>query len=101
MKASPGIIHGGGWITQQDLGRPRARFFAGASFLYLWVSAFASLPFWDGWPKSLGIWEWLCCALVVPQLILPLLAVVFWFAERPGIIVVDRRNPERDLRKLY
>jgi hypothetical protein len=101
MKTASCIVANGGWVTKEISGRPRARFFAGLSFLWLWVSAFASMRFWDGWPESFGIWDWLCGVLVISQAVFPVIAAVFWMTERPRIIAVECGNPDGDVRKLY
>ena len=101
MKSSVQIADGGGWLTRQTMGRPRARLFGVLSFSWLWVSVCASFPFWDGWPQSFGRLEWLCSALLVPQPLFVVLAVVFLLTEQPRTITKRRPNPEYDLRKLY
>ena len=101
MKSSIQIVEGGGWITRQTVGRPKARFFGFLSIIWFGVSLCASFPFWDGWPESFGYLEWLCGALIVPQPVLIALAVVFLLTEQPRTIVEEHRNPEYDRRKLY
>jgi len=101
MKSSAQIVDGGGWLTRQAIGRPRARFFGLLSFIWLGVSVGASFPFWDGWPPSFGWLEWLCGALLVPQPVFVVLAVVFLLTERPRTIIKNRPNPDYDIRKLY
>ena len=101
MKSSAQIVDGGGWLTRQTMGRPRARLFGLVSFIWLWVSVCASFPFWDGWPHSFGRLEWLCSALLGPQPVFVVLAVVFLLTEQPRTITKRRPNPEYDLRKLY
>ena len=101
MRSSIQIVEGGGWITLQTVGRPRARFFGFLSVIWLGASLCASFPFWDGWPESFGYLEWLCGALLVPQPVLVVVAVVFLVAEQPRTIVQQRRNPDYDIRKLY
>ena len=101
MKSSIQIVEGGGWITRNTVGRPRARFFAFLSVIWLGVSLCASLPFWDGWPDSFGYLEWLCSALLVLQPVFVVLAIVFRLAEQPRSIVERTRNPDYDIEKLY
>lgn len=101
MKSHSHIVDGGGWITRQAVGRPRARFFGFLSILWLGVSLGASFPFWDGWPESFGYWEWLCSALLVPQPVFVVAAVVFLLTERPRTITETRPIPDHDIRKLY
>lgn len=101
MKSSIQIIEGRGWITRNTVGRPRARFCAFLSVIWLGVSLCASLPFWDGWPDSFGSLEWLCSALLVAQPIYVVLAIVFRLTEKPGSTVERNRNPDYDIGKLY
>ena len=101
MKSKAQIVHGGGWATRQTVGRPRARFFGLLSVIWLLVSLCASFPFWDGWPQSFGELEWLCCALLVPQPVFVVLAVVFSLTEQPHTITEKHPNPDYDIRKLY
>jgi hypothetical protein len=101
MKSSIQIVEGGGWITRQTVGRPRARFFGFLSLIWLGVSFCASFPFWDGWPESFGYLELLCSALLIPQPVFGVVAVVFLLTEQPSTIVEQRRNPDYDIRKLY
>ena len=101
MKSHSDIVEGGGWITRQTVGRPRARFFGFLSIIWLGVSIGASFPFWDGWPQSFGYLEWLCSALLVPQPVFVVAAVVFLLTEQPRTITETHRNPEYDIRKLY
>jgi hypothetical protein len=83
------------------LGRPRARFFGFLSVIWLGVSICASFPFWDGWPQSFGSLEWLCGALIVPQPLFVVLALVFLLTEQPRPITEGHPNPDHDIRKLY
>src|SRR5262245_7977569 len=101
MKSSIQIVHGGGWVARQKVGRPRARFFGFLSVIWLGVSFCASFPFWDGWPESFGYLEWLCSALLVPQPVFLVLAMVFLLTEQPRSIVEHHPKPDYDIRKLY
>lgn len=101
MKSSNQIVEGGGWVTRQTVGRPRARFFGFLSVIWLGVSLCASFPFWDGWPESFGSLEWHCGALLVPQPVLVVVVVVFLVIEQPRTIVQQHRNPDYDIRNLY
>jgi hypothetical protein len=100
MKCSAQIVHGGGWLTRQTIGRPRARFFGFLSLVWLAVSICASFPFWDGWPQTFGWMEWLCSVLLIPQPVFVVLAVVFLLTEKPRTII-EQPNPDYDIRKLY
>jgi hypothetical protein len=95
------IVHGGGWVVEHSMGRPRARFFGFLSVIWLTVAICASFPFWDGWPRSFGYLEWLCCMLLLPQPIFVVLALVFLLKEQPRVIAEHRPNPDYDMRKLY
>ena len=88
MKSQSDIVEGGGWITRQTLGRPRARLFGFLSIIWLCVSICASLP-------------WLCSVLLVPQPVFVVLAVVFLRTEQPRTITEEHPNPDHDMRKLY
>ena len=101
MKLRSDIVAGGGSVTRQTVGRPRARFFGFLSIIWLGVSLGASITFWDGWPKSFGYLEWLCSALLVPQPNFVVLAIFFWLTERPRTISEQHGNPDYDVRKLY
>jgi len=101
MKSIAQIIHGGGWLTRQTVGRPRARFFGFLSVLWLGVSIAASFPFWNGWPESFAYSEWVCVALLVPQPVFICLAIVFLWTEQPRTIAEHEPNPDYDIRKLY
>jgi hypothetical protein len=101
MKLSAQIVHGGGWVTRQIVGRPRTRFFGFLSAIWLPVSVCASFPFWDGWPQAFGELEWLCSALLAPQPVFVVFAVFFLLTERQRTIIEQRPNPDYDIRKLY
>jgi ATP/ADP translocase len=101
MKSSTQIAHGGGWLTRQTIGRPKARFFGVLSVIWLGVSLCASLPFWSGWPQSFGYLEWLCGGLIIPLPIFIGLALFFAVTEQPRTIIKQCPNADHDLRKLY
>ena len=101
MKSHSEIVEGGGWVTRQTLRKPRARFFGFLSILWLCVSIFASVPFWEGWPQPFGYLEWLCTALLLLQPVFVVLAVVFVLTEQPRTITEEYQNPNYDGRKLY
>ena len=101
MRSHSDIVEGGGWIIRQTVGRPRARLFGSLSVIWLLLSICASFPFWDGWPQSFGYLEWLCSALVVPQVVFVVLAIVFLLTEQPRTIAEQDANPDYDVRKLY
>lgn len=101
MKTRAQIVDGGGWLTRQTVGRPRARLFGLLSCLWLGVSVWASFPFWEGWPQAFGWLEWLGTALLVPQPVFVVLTVVFLLTEQPRTIIEHRPNPDYDIHKLY
>jgi hypothetical protein len=101
MKSTARIIHGGGWLTRQTVGRPRARFFGFLSAIWLLVSLCASHPFWGGWPEAFGYLEWLCGALLMPQAVFVILTVFFWLTEPQRVLTEEHPNPDCDIRKLY
>lgn len=61
--------------------------------LWLFVSLGASFPFWEGWPAAFGRLEWVCLALMVPQVVFGLLAVGFLLGEKPRAFVERHPNP--------
>ena len=101
MKPESSIIANGGWVTQQSVGRLRARAFGVLSLAWLGIALWGSHPFWSGWPQPFGGLEWWCLALVVPEPVFVILAVVFWRTEKPRIITEYRANPNYDPRNLY
>lgn len=101
MKSSIEIVEGGGWITRQTIGRPKARLFGFLSAVWFGVALSASFPFWDGWPESFGPLEWLCGALLLPQPVFIALTLVFLATEPPRPILEQHRNPDYDIRNLY
>ena len=101
MKPATHIVEGGGWVTHQTMGKPKARACGFLSVAWLAVSLGASVPFWDGWPQAFGWLEWTCSALVLPLPILVALTLIFWRVEKPRAITEHRRNPDYDVRKLY
>ncbi len=101
MNTDSQIVAGGGWVTRQTTGRPRARFFGFLSLIWLGVSVCASFPFLDGWPESFGELEWLCGILLLPQPVFIVLALVFWLTEQPRTGEEQHHNPDYDSSKLY
>jgi len=101
MKSNAHIVEGGGWITRQTVGKPRARLFGFLAIIWLLISICASFPFWDGWPQSFTGLDWLCTLLLLPQPVLFVLAIVFWLTEQPRAIREQHPNPDHDIRKLY
>ena len=95
------IVHGGGWIVRPIVARPKTRVFLLLSVTWLVVSAPASFPFLDGWPKSFSEVEWLAILLITPHPIFIILAIFFWRTERTCIIEEDLPNPDWDPNKLY
>jgi hypothetical protein len=71
------------------------------SLIWLAVSICASFPFWEGWPESFGYLELLCGALLVPQPVFVVLAVVLLLTEQPRNVVELHPNPDYDIRNLY
>jgi hypothetical protein len=98
VKTLSGIIAGGGWIAVATTGKKRARFFGFLAAAWTPVSAFASLPFFEGVTPS---YESTCAALLAIQALLVILALVHSMVEKPKPIISCRRDPGYDLRKLY
>lgn len=101
MKSNIPIVEGGGWITHQTTTRPRARFFGFVAVIWLAVSLCAASVFWNGWPSSFSYLEFLGIAVLVAQAAFTVLAVAFFFTERPRTRVEPRRDPAHDGRKLH
>jgi hypothetical protein len=101
MKWHSHIVAGGGWVTKEIVGKPRARFFGFLSVAWLGISIWASSSFWDGWPQSFRWLEWLCIMLLVPQLVFVTLSVIMFLTERPRTITEQHPNPDCDIGKLY
>jgi TRAP-type C4-dicarboxylate transport system permease small subunit len=101
MKPNTHFVCGGGWVTRQTVGRPRARLFGLFSLVWLSVSFCATMPFWNGWPSSFGWPEWIYVALLVPQPIFAGLALASLITDPPRTITQRQRNPDHDIRKLY
>ena len=101
MKPSK-IVHGGGWVKRQTLGRPKTQLFALLSLIWLGVPISASVPFWhDAWPTSFSGAEWLCLIAMLPETVFIILAIKFALTEQPRTITSYDQNPNHDLRKLY
>jgi len=101
MKSSD-IVHGGGWMKRKFIGRPKSRFFAFLSVIWLAVSLCASAPFWlDAWPPTFSGVEWLCGLLILPEPAFIVLAIVFAVTEKPREMTEHIPNPDYDIRKLY
>jgi hypothetical protein len=80
------IVYGGGWSKRQIVGRPKARFFAFLSIMWLFVSVIASMAIWplDRPLLPLGFAPtWLCSTLVILQAVFVLLAVGLRIFEKP------------------
>jgi hypothetical protein len=99
--AASGIVAGGGWVRCRVSTQPRMNFFLGLSVVWIGVSLFASMPFWDGWPETFGFSEWLGLAGLILHPILLSAAVFLFFTETPKDRTVWMPNPEHDLHKLY
>jgi hypothetical protein len=101
MKSSTPIVDGGGWLSRKTVGRPRTRFVGRLAVIWLLVSAYASFPFWGGWPESFGWMEWLCGAVLLTEPVLVTLAIVLFVIERPRALIEQQANPDCDIRKMY
>src|SRR5256885_14238299 len=66
MKSSAHIVHGGGWVVREAVGRPKARFCTFLSVIWFGISIPASLPLWNGWSKLDSGVEW-CSLLILPH----------------------------------
>ena len=99
MELYPDIVERGSWTVRETVRKPKARFFALLSCLWLLASVGASFPFWNGWPESFSGAECLCGVVIVLEPVFIVLAVVFWFSEQPRIIREMHRNPDYDIRR--
>jgi len=95
------IVHGGGWVVRQSVGRPKTRLFLILSLAWLVVSVPASFPFLDGWPQSFSEIEFIALLLIAPHPIFIIMAFSYCRTERPRVIEQHLPNPDYDPRKLY
>lgn len=100
MEFKADIVHGGGWVIRETLGRPKARFFAFLSVVGGAVSLGVGM-LWAGLPELAISNRWTCIFLIALELSFISLAVVFRFVERPRPLVEHLPNPDHDARKLY
>jgi hypothetical protein len=101
MKLCSDIAAGGGWVTREIVGRPKARFFGVLSVVWLFVALPASIVFLDGSSQPFGDLEWLCLLLLLPQPVFVGLAVAYRLFEKPRRLTERLGNPEYDPHKLY
>jgi hypothetical protein len=101
MKSKADIVQGGGWVTHETLGRPKARFFTFLSVVGGAVSLCAGMLVWAGLPELAFFGRWTCIFLIALELSSIVLAVVFRFIEKPRPLVEHLPNPDHDARKLY
>jgi len=98
---SSAIVHGGGWVTERVMSKPKAEFFGFVSVVWLFVAICGMFPFWDGWPRKIGWTEVLCGGLVLAEPVFLAVALFLFIREQPRVILRHRQNPNYDLRKLY
>ena len=99
MKSNTKIVHGGGWVKRQFVGKPKALIFTFLAVIWLAVSIWASIPLLAGGPFS---WlEWSCIFLIVLEPVFVVAAVVFWLIEVPRTITYRQANPSYDMRTLH
>jgi hypothetical protein len=101
MKLCSDIAAGGGWVTREIEGRPKARFFGFLSAVWLFVAFPASIVFLNGSSEPFGVLEWLCLLLLLPQPVLVGLAVAYRLVEKPRRLCERLGNPDYDPHKLY
>jgi hypothetical protein len=101
MKSCSDIAAGGGWVTREIVGRPKARFFAFLSVIWLFISLPASIFLREGSPESFGVLEWPCIVMLMFHPVFIGLAVVYRLFEMPRQMSQRLSNPEYDPRKLY
>jgi hypothetical protein len=89
------IVHGGGWVTRETVGRRKARFFGFLSVIWFLVSATASIPFWTSWHESPLLSaevKWLCGILLILQPVFLTLTILFRIFEKPRKITALKRG---------
>ena len=101
MNLKADFVHGGGWVTHETVGRPKARFFLFLSVVWLVVSVSAGILVYSGSVELFPFHRWACIFLVALQVLFILLAVIFAFTEKPRIFVQRLPNPESDAHNLY
>lgn len=101
MKLGSNFVEGGGWTTCRASGRPKAQWCGLLSLLWLGVSLLSWSRFSDGWPYVFEYMDWLCIALVLPLPVFVILAVFYFFTEKPRAFMRSCRDPDYDLRNLY
>lgn len=101
MESYPDNFETGSWTVREVVRRPRTRFFALLSCLWLFVSIGASFPFWHGWPESFSETEWVCAVIIGFEVVFVMVAVAFWFTEPPRTIRQQRRILEYAIGKHH
>lgn len=98
MKSNTEIVHGGGWVKHQFVGKPKALIFTFLAVIWLLIAICASGLLWAAGPFS-GL-EWSCISIIVLEPVFVVAAVVFWLVEPPRTITYRRANPDYDMRNL-
>jgi hypothetical protein len=101
MKPNPQIVAGGGWVTRQTVGKPKARLFGFLSVIWTGVLIGASIPFWNGSSPTFSALDWMWALLLVPEPVFIGLAIAFWIWEKPRTIIERQPNPSYDPRNYY
>jgi hypothetical protein len=96
------FVCGGGFVDRQVFGRRKVRRF---SALATGWTAISAVPLWlilsgQTGPDISGL-TLFCASLTVPQPVLLVLAIVYWFIEEPSSWTERVRDPEYDERNLY
>lgn len=84
MAGTP-IVHGGGWITRETIGRPKARFFGFLSLAWLPLSVVATILLSFLEDKRL---TWICVLLLILQAGFIVIAFILRICEKPKKITV-------------
>ncbi len=101
MNLKADFVHGGGWVTHETVGRPKARFFLFLSVVWLVVSICAGILVCSGSVELFPFYWWACIFLLALQVLFILFAVTFAIIEKPRIIVQHLPNPDYDAHNLY
>jgi len=98
MPSNQPTVREGGWIEVPVQSRPKARLFGLLALVWLGVVGLVSLPFWtaDWQSKLAGKFSdanWICILLAIPEIVLLVLAVQYYFTETPVERIHLRRDP--------
>lgn len=99
MQPKTQIVHGGGWVKRQFVGKPKALLLTFVSVIWLAISFCASIPLWAGGPFS-GL-QWLCASLIGLEPVFIVATIAFWIGEPTRTVTKWRPNSDYKVRRLY